>query len=199
MNAKWYISTLFFLFTLFGAFHEEVSTPNQEIVLEFVDVESNKNAIDITIADIKEKLLNAGVSNININKAKNGSLKISYFSNVDVITIKKVLQENILIVHQDSKNNQKEKFVFDYSLDVYELNKEINSSNLNDSYVLEHQFISDRFITSDYQVLLKSFDDHQTHQQVKTKYRVNKNIFLVKEISSCTKPEVRAGPFYLFS
>lgn len=123
MNAKWYISTLFFLFTLFGAFHEEVSTPNQEIILEFVDVESNKNAIDITIADIKEKLLNAGVSNININKAKNGSLKISYFSNVDVITIKKVLQENILIVHQDSKNNQKEKFVFDYSLDVYELNK----------------------------------------------------------------------------
>ena len=100
MNAKWYISTLFFLFTLFGAFHEEVSTPNQEIILEFVDVESNKNAIDITIADIKEKLLNAGVSNININKAKNGSLKISYFSNVDVITIKKVLQENILIVHQ---------------------------------------------------------------------------------------------------
>jgi len=182
MNAKWYVSTLFFLFTLFGAFHEEVSTPNQEIILEFVDVESNKNAIDITI-----------------NKAKNGSLKISYFSNVDVITIKKVLQENILIVHQDSKNNQKEKFVFDYSLDVYELNKEINSSNLNDSYVLEHQFISDRFITSDYQVLLKSFDDHQTHQQVKTKYRVNKNIFLVKEISSCTKPEVRAGPFYLFS
>jgi hypothetical protein len=66
MNAKWYISTLFLILIYFGEFHEQVSIPNQEIVLEFVDAKINQKNIKNTITDVKEKLLKIGVSNIKI-------------------------------------------------------------------------------------------------------------------------------------
>ena len=53
MKAKWYISTLFLLFIYFGAFHEQVSIPNQEIVLEFVDAKIDQKDIKNTIADVR--------------------------------------------------------------------------------------------------------------------------------------------------
>ena len=76
MNAKWYISTLFLIFSLFGAFQERVSIPNQEIVLEFVDTKINRQNIENTIANVRKKLRNIGASNITLRETKNGTLKI---------------------------------------------------------------------------------------------------------------------------
>ena len=89
MRTKWYIGTLFLLFICFGAFHEEVTLPNQEIVLEFVDAKIDNKDIESTIADVKEKLLKIGVSNIKINETDHGTLKISYYSVFHIDNIKK--------------------------------------------------------------------------------------------------------------
>jgi preprotein translocase subunit SecD len=129
MNIKWYISTLFLLACIsFGAFQEQGFIPNQEIVLKFVDTKTNKNNIENTIADVKEKLENLGVTNILIQENENGTLKISYYSSVDVKNIKEVLTS-------DKKNllgkNQKNKEIpsSDYNIDIYELTKDTDASN----------------------------------------------------------------------
>ena len=77
MSAKWYISTLFLIFTYLGVFHEQVSVPNQEIVLEFVDTEINQGDVEHTIDDLRAKLVKIGVTNIQIQETQSGTLKIS--------------------------------------------------------------------------------------------------------------------------
>ena len=50
MKTKWYFGALFLLFISFGVFQEQVSIPNQEIILEFVDTNINKKNIEVTVA-----------------------------------------------------------------------------------------------------------------------------------------------------
>lgn len=195
MKAKWYISTLFLIFALLGAFHEQVSIPNQEIVLEFVNTKNNSNYIDHTIANVKEKLLNAGVSDISVKKAKNGTLKISYFSEVPVDNIREVLaKKNSLLLKKNSKNQQNKDVVYDYSLDVYDLNNPTDNSNLDYKYVLEIKHQLDRFTADNY------FDNHsaslenKTNQLYKVAYKIAKNNPFSKDYTSNKEPEVRAGP-----
>ena len=138
MNAKWYISTLFLALIYFGAFQNQVSIPNQEIVLEFVDVKINNNEINNTILDVKEKLLKVGVSNIKIQETENGTLKISYYSSVHIDSIKEALsKENELVLSQKSENNENNNTSSDYKIDVYELTNEADLSTHDDNFVFE--------------------------------------------------------------
>ena len=92
MKVKLYLGTLFLIFIYFGAsYQEQVTIINQEIVLEFVDVKINKEDINTTIANVKEKLLKIGVSNIKIHETKKGTLKISYHSFLATNAVKEVL------------------------------------------------------------------------------------------------------------
>lgn len=195
MKTKWYISTLFLIFILFGAFHEQVSIPNQEIVLEFVTTKNNSNYIDNTIADVKEKLLNAGVSNISIKEAKNGTLKISYFSEVPVDNIREVLSKNPSFLLKNNPNNQQKKdVVYDYSLDIYELNKPTDNSNLDYKYVLEVKHQLDRFTTDNYFDNHKTLLANKTNRLYKVAYKIAKSNPFSKDYTSNKEPEVRAGP-----
>ena len=150
MKSKWYFSTLLLiLFVCFGAFQEKTTIPNQEIVLEFIDVSINKNKINNTITNVKTKLLSAGVSNILIKETKSGTLKISYYSAIHIDNIKEVLaKDNELAFSQNSENKDKNLPLSDYNFDIYELTNEVDTSNLNDKYVFEIKQISDRFTTN---------------------------------------------------
>lgn len=195
MKTKWYISTLFLIFILFGAFHEQVSIPNQEIVLEFITTKNNSNYVDNTIADVKEKLLNAGVSNISIKEAKNGTLKISYFSEVPVDNIREVLSKNPSFLLKNNPNNQQKKdVVYDYSLDIYELNKPTDNSNLDYKYVLEVKHQLDRFTTDNYFDNHKTLLANKTNRLYKVAYKIAKSNPFSKDYTSNKEPEVRAGP-----
>ncbi|WP_438989204.1 hypothetical protein [Polaribacter sp.] len=195
MKAKWYISTLFLIFTLFGAFHEQGSIPNQEIVLEFVNTKNNSNYINHTIADVKEKLLNIGVSHINIKEVKNGTLKISYFSEVPVDNIRNILiKNNSFLLKNSSKNQQNKDVVYHYSLDVYDLNKPTDNANLDYKYALEIKHQLDRFTTDNYFDNYNASLENKTNQLYKVAYKIAKNNPFSKEYRSNKEPEVRAGP-----
>ena len=197
MKAKWYFSTLLLILLSFGAFQEQASIPNQEIVLEFVDAKINKESIDNTIADIKEKLLNVGVSNIHIKKTENGALKISYYSIVHIENVKKELtKESLIVLNENSNNKKQDKGNFNYNIDIYELTNETDVSNLDFKYVLEIKYSSDRFTTDNFHAFIKKFDQNNTNQHYKTAFKANKKSLFIEDKSSYKKPEVRAGPKY---
>lgn len=193
MNAKWYISSLFLILIYLGGFHEQVSIPNQEIVLEFVDAKINQKNIKNTITDVKEKLLKIGVSNIKIQETKSGTLKISYYSIVHIDTIKKALaKEHQLVLNRQSKNNKNTSS--DYHIDIYQLTNESDISNSDTEFIFEIKQISNRFTTTYNDAFLRSLTTYKTNQLFKTAYKVNKKNPFTKDRTSHEEPEVRAGP-----
>ncbi len=199
MNSKWYISTLFLIILYFGAFQEQVTIPNQEIVLEFIDTNINKKDINNTITDVKEKLLRIGVSNIKIQETKKGTLKISYYSDVDVDNIKGSLaNEHQIALNQNSENKENDKPSSNYNIDIHELTDEIDVSNLDDKFVFEIKYNSDRFTTNHNNAFLKNLEVYKANQLYKTAYKAHKNNPFTKDHTSHKEPEVRAGPLEFF-
>ena len=200
MKAKWYICTLFLLFICFGAFHEEVTLPNQEIVLEFVDVKINKKDIDNTIAEVKEKLLAIGVANIQINKTHNGTLKISYYSTSHINNIKEELyKDHNLVLNQSSDHKEKNKHSSNYNIDIHELTNQSDISNSDFNFVLDVKYYSDKISTFNYVAFVKKTTQDKENQLFKTSYKIHKNHPFIKDRTSYNEPEVRAGPQSFYS
>ena len=87
---KWYIGTLVVLLAVLGIIdREQVTLPNQEIVLQFNDVELASEDTQTTIAIVKEELQNVGVHNFQVKENEKGRLKITYYSEADVIVVKR--------------------------------------------------------------------------------------------------------------
>jgi len=193
MKAKWYIGTLFLLFICFGVFQDDANSPNQEIILEFVDVKINKKDIDFTIAKVKEKLQKVGVKNIKINQNINGTLKISYYSAYPIANIKKELSEQqTLVLNKNSE--QKDKSQSKYHLDIHEITNETDISNSDFHFVFEIKYNSDKLTNYNHFAFLKKVEQQKENQLFKTSYKVNKNNSFTKNKTSYNEPEVRAGP-----
>jgi hypothetical protein len=195
MNAKWYFGALFLIFSYFGVFHETVSVPNQELVLEFTNTEVDQREIRNTINEVRKKLLDIGVSNIKIEETESSTLKISYYSFVHIDNIKEALSdENELLVNQNSEDRKNEESSLAYKIDVYEITDTSDLSGRNDKLVFEIKVHSDRFTNDQRDYLAKYTDDSKESQQFKIAYKEYKNDPYIKEHASHSQPEVRAGP-----
>lgn len=200
MQAKWYLSTFFLISLFFGVFQEQVSTPNQEIILEFVDAKINQKEIETTIAQVKQKLLKVGVANIQISETQNGNLKISYYSNIDKASIKKELaNKHTLDLNKSSNPKEKNKKTFNYNISIHELSNETDVLNSDFKYIFEVKNQSDRFTTYNYDACLKNTEDFKAKQLFRTSYKVSKNASFTKNRTLYTAIEVRAGPKRIFS
>lgn len=202
MKAKWCISAIIFILTLFGVVNQQqMVLPNQEIVLQFTDVELSSEAAQITIAKLKSQLQAIGVDNLKLEEGVNGQLKITYYSDADVASIQKKLSK-IKIIALDYDLNAEghskiphENIEISYNLDVYEIQKTNDFlSDIDTKFVLEPKFKNDRSSSSNFDI---SFIDIQFNNQgelVKVAYKVSQNISI--EISEALHiiPEVRAGP-----
>lgn len=190
MRDKWYIISLFLLlFIVFGAFQEQNTTPNQEIVLEFVDGKINNQNKKHTITEVKEKLLKAGVKSISVKETKTGVLKISYYSIFNANHIKLLLAKEVNLVLDE---NEKEDSSNKYNLNVYELNDFLGASNPKDKYLLEIKLNSDRFTNPI--AFIKSIELPKDNPLFTPFFKVNKSIVFTKERTSYQEPETRAGP-----
>jgi len=203
MKAKWYFSTLLIIFALLGVFQEEVSVPNQEIVLQFSDAEVSSNKAQNTLAIVVQQLQTVGISDIQVREHKNGQLRITYYSDTDVASIKRTLsQENKLEIGFASFNEDENhsKFPFknksnDYNLDVFEiLNKADAESDVNGKFVLELKQEYDRFSNPNVYPYVIEIDDEEKDRIVKVAYKANRNVASAIDNTSYKIPEVRAGP-----
>ena len=93
MKPKWYLSTFILIVAFLGASLQQFSVPNQEIVLQFEDQEISLVETENAITNIKKQLQDIGVEKIQVYKSDNGVLKISYFSEIDVVSIKKIFSK----------------------------------------------------------------------------------------------------------
>lgn len=204
MIARWCISTLIFTLTLFGAIsQQQIEVPNQEIVLQFTDVELTSEGAKHTIAIVKAQLLELGVENIKVKAQQNGKLKISYYSDAEISSIKRNFAKNNNIVLDYSATNQDEdpsKFPSEensisYNLAVYEIQKNSDSGwGFDGTFVLDVEVKSDRFLDPNLYFLVSGLDCRNTNSIARVAYRVRRNITIEIGEALHSKPEVRAGP-----
>lgn len=198
MQFRRYISTFIIILTLLGVVNQQQkSTPNQEIVLQFVDVDAASDYAQETIAKVTKQLENLGVQNIKITELGN-NLKIAYYSDTDVSSIKNLLSVERIEYSSDSKENNSsfpiEKSSITYNLDVYELQE----SNPNDwsfeGHVLEVKTESDRFSNPNVFTFINLAEADERCDYYKVALKINNTIAIAIDNTSYKIPEVRAGP-----
>ncbi|MFI1771703.1 hypothetical protein [Thalassobellus citreus] len=204
MKKRWYISTLVIILTVLGAVcHQQVSVPNQEIVLQFANVDTTTNQAQKTIAIVKKQLQDLGVENIQVNEIEEGSLRIRYYSNTDVASIKETFSKEKNVVLDYAHFNQKgnplklpsNDDLSSYDLDVYEINKDNHlDSGLNGKYVLEPKSEIDRFFNPNVYLTANVVNIAEKDSIVKVAYKIRRNITITIDNTLHKIPEVRAGP-----
>ncbi|PIA80708.1 hypothetical protein BFR04_15985 [Gaetbulibacter sp. 4G1] len=201
MKAKWYISTLIIILSLFGVVcQQQIAVPNQEIVLQFTNTSITSEDTQKTIAIVKKQLQDIGVSNIEVNETENGKLTITYYSDADVASIKEIFSKEKIGLVSAFKNQDEEpsKLPFDentisYNLDVYEIQNGSDTEwDLNGISVVKLKPESNRLAKPNTHAFFNTLEINESI--VKVTYKTYYNIAIAIDKTSRKIPEVRAGP-----
>ena len=204
MKAKWYIGTFIFIFTFLGvANYNQIPEPNQEIVLQFTHLKISSNEVQNAIAIIKKQLQAIGVDTIEVEEQVSGGLKITYYSDTDAASVKKILSEEHVLVLDDTASKTTKKPVklpsnkkqSHYNLDVFEIHKQDAETGFAGKCALELKTDYNRFFIPNISVLTNEIDVKTIDCLVKEAYKFRKNSAIVIDNTSYKIPEVRAGPF----
>jgi len=205
MKKEWYFKILISAFALLVVMQQQTVVPNQEIVLEFTDIEVTSLEVQNAIAIVKRQLESIGVKNTRISEElHNGKLKIAYYSDADVESIKKILskEQHIVLDHvfydQNTSENQVplDKNSADYNLDVYKIQKSTDTdTDFNGIYVLEIKQKQDNRASGSYGYSFATENgDNNKDELVELALKVNGAIAIGIDNTSYRIPEVRAGP-----
>jgi len=202
MKTKWYFGTFIFLLTLFVVNQQQISIPNQEIVVQFSSGEVSFLETQHTIAVVKKQLEQAGVEKIEVHIGENGAIKISYFSTIDIVSIKKIFSEendinlgvSSIFNTEKSNKSQPNKNSDTYKLDVYEIQKGDDLDLENNGFAIELKSNNDRFFVIDVYFIKTEIDISKVNKDEKVAYKIHRYFPIVKNNSSHIIPEVRAGP-----
>jgi hypothetical protein len=202
MKPKWYLSIFVLIVAFLGAGLQQFSAPNQEIVLQFEDKEISLVKTENAIANIKKQLQDIGVKKIQVYKGANGVLKISYFSEIDVVSIKKIfskekalkLSYSLLDFEEGSTKMPSKNKSNTYQLDVFEIQKSNGNEGDSNGLVVELLPENDRSFNPDvyYSALLQELRFKNKIEKVA--YIIYSNRSIEIDNSSYNTPEVRAGP-----
>ncbi len=144
MKVKTYLIALITIVTLLGVFQEQFPVSNQEIVLQFSESEVSKKETQSIIALIKQQLYTVGVHYTQVKK-DSGKLKISYYSDIDIASIKKIfgqahqLQFNISKDNRQDKNRPKNSNHYDLSIYEIQPNLKLNTNLGLNAYAIDIQ------------------------------------------------------------
>ncbi|WP_299768979.1 hypothetical protein [uncultured Dokdonia sp.] len=195
---KWYISAFIFALAIIGISLEQVSVPNQEIVIQFADVEVTPNETQNAIALVKSQLETIAADNIKIQELGNGTLKITYYSDVTVSEIKQIVSEGVEIafntaLEKENAEVPSKEELTPYQLDVYEIQ---NGNDLvgSSGNVIEAKSEIIRFFTPDTYATLSKRHKEENNKIQKTAYICYANIAIAIDTTTYKIPEVRAGP-----
>jgi hypothetical protein len=202
MKPKWYLNTFILIIVFLGAVLQQFSVPNQEIVLQFEGHEISLDETENAIADVKKLLQDIGIKKIKVYKGANGVLKISYFSQVDVVSIKKIFsKEKALKLSYSSldfgenpfKVPTKKKSIT-YQLDVFEIQKSKENAIDSNGLVIESSPENDRSFNLDIYYPDLSKELRLKNRIEKVAYNIFGNKSIEIDNASHNIPKVRAGP-----
>ena len=198
MNAKRYFSALISILALLGISQHQMSVPNQEIVVQFIDDEVTYDDAQNAISIVKNQLQNIGVDNIQVIERENGQLKITYYSDIDIASIKGFLSKEENLKFGDNSKDESSELPSDdesnrYNLDVYEIQKPSDAEwDFEGTLVLELKPDGDRFSNPKVFASIKEVDVVEITTIVA--YKLNYNVAIAIDNTSYKTPEVRAGP-----
>ncbi len=203
VNWKWYIPLLVVILAFASAGMKQSTTgPNQEIVVWFYADSVNDTAAQDVISDISYQLELLGAKDVRISKMSDGSLKILYYSSLDVAVVKKVLHENNGLPTSDQtypKGENPLNFPFDgsygfYNIDVVKIQEDANQQNSFQGVMVEVTWHVDNSLKpkNTPNAALWIFDYESAFEQ--TNYSLFIKDFEWIGNSSYLIPEVRAGP-----
>ena len=204
MQLKRYIGAIIFILSFLAVIsQQEFNVPNQEIVLEFNHGEVTSSQAESTVAHIKQQLQVLGASQIKVQKTVSGKLKITYYSDADVASIKKTFAKDLehnLDANVFSKTNKQTELPskvpsIAYNLDVFEIQNANNSGwDLDGKCVLTTDTKSDRFSDPNVFFFIEVVKVSLEDNTVKTAYKVRRNVSISTENNLHKIPEGRAGP-----
>ena len=201
MKQKWFLSTLITILALIGYSRQQAYVPNQEIVMQFVDAEVAYDVAQNAIASVKKQLQTIGVDNIQVRESVDGRLKITYNSDIDVASIKKIFskEENLELGYTSSDSEDHDKFPSNkssnsYNLNVCEIQNSYDAESDFNGHLLELTFENEHSYNPVVDLSINKIDASVTSRIEKTAYTIQRNIALAINNSSRIIPEVRAGP-----
>ena len=207
MLKKWYISAFVLILTIFGIFSQKQTVlPNQELVLQFEESGVTSEEIQNTTTIVKQQLQALGVSNVKVKKTTNGKLKIVYYSDINIASIKKTfLQDCTLEVNFNTTNQNKnssdlpfnQEDSISFNIDVYEIQNGNDSDwNLNGVNVPDFENKNDRFLSSYSKLFLNNPWVSKTNSVSELALKVSQHVIFTINNTSKSIPEVRAGPLF---
>lgn len=195
----WYYSGLLFVLAILGIGSGQTVVPNQEIVIQFSDADVTPDETQATLGRIKSQLELLAVTNIKLQEQVNGTLKITYYSDVSVSKIKKFLLQEQKLSYTSTVQTGGE---FDFPIDNDESTYQIGIQKIQKaedlagtkSGVLESKSESIRFSTPNtYAAVIPSATKYITRIDI-VAYSVYKDVAIALNNADYKIPEVRAGP-----
>ena len=201
MKTKKFLGAFIFILSLLIVSQQQFSIPNQEIAVQFANDEVTSAEVQHTISIVKKQLQAIGVDRIQVHKSTNGSLIISYFSDVDVASIKRIIsEENKLLgvsaIFEEDRSNKtpsKEKSNT-YKLEVYKIKKGDDAEKDLNGLALELKPEVERYYKPNVFFLKTEIDVWESNKIEKVAYSIQRTIAAEIDNSSHNIPEVRAGP-----
>lgn len=201
MQKKWYLSALLVVLTLVGVSLDQMTVPNQEIVVQFsaesVSSENTKDTIEI----VTTQLESLGAAQINVSESANGLLKITYYSNQDVALIKRTLAKQQLLDlgvttfgTSESSDVPTERPVKLYELDVHEITQLADYDSDINGVALTLESKTTRFYVQNVHFGTAPFLLPERIETQEVAYQFQKQISLLITTPHFIIPEVRAGP-----
>ena len=202
MNSRWYISILIITLTFLGsiASTQQIAAPNQEIVLQFSSINVSAEDTQKAITSVRQQLEIAGVNDIQVQTLEDGQLKISYYSNSDIDSIKDLLSNkcNLELGYVSHDNNQStrpsEEKTIAYNFEVYEIQQGDDVSELEGKLALETKVEDDRIFNPNLLVSAVEIDSDAKENIEKVAYKLCRTVSITIDNNSYKIPEVRAGP-----
>lgn len=204
MKQKWYLSTFVLILVLLGYNRQQAYVPNQEIVMQFVDADVTSDVTQNAIAIVKKQLQTIGIANIQVRETVAGRLKITYNSDLDVASIKRIFSKELSLELgyvslgslEDGEQDEfpSNKSSNSYNLNVSEIQNSYDAESDFNGYVLELTPENERLYNPVVDLSIDKNDAREKNRVEKLAYLIQRNIALALNNSSRIIPEVRAGP-----
>jgi preprotein translocase subunit SecD len=199
MKFKLQFGVFLLLLAFLGAYLEEATVPNQQIVIQFSDANISSTDAGNTIEIVKKQLQSIGVTHIQIGQHQDGKLKITYYSDADVERIQNILstEKDFKFAYGADQNNSNDfpenRNVKDYELNISEIqNSGETSCDFEGIQITELNQKSDCFYNPKVNVSSSLLNTEHSNNRVKVAIHVNDGIAI--DCITYKIPEVRAGP-----
>ena len=199
MLKKWYISGLVVILALLGVNQKQTIKPNQEMVLRFSNIVVDVTNVNNAILKVEKQLSDIGAKNITFFEDVDGLFKITYYSNLDVNTIKQILSEkhdsDLALEKETNKDQNSTQDPYKpYDFDIKQLDEGLNNDlGGKASMLAELKLDKPRSFTSNVFALVNIIEIKQQNTFEK-RFKIFCSVILSTDNFSFQIPDVRAGP-----